>query len=60
MNTDNSFITAAIVYLNHETNGTACDKSEKHILSEFSYSEERDTPYFKSITVIVMINHSML
>lgn len=59
MNTKDSFV-VAIVYLNHETNRTACEKREKHILCEFSYSGGRDTPSFKNITVIVMINHSVL
>lgn len=60
MNTKDSFVVAAIVYLKRETNGTACDKREKHILCVFSYSRGRDTPSFKNITVIVMINHSVL
>lgn len=60
INTKDSFVDAAIVYLNHERNGTACDKREKHILCEFLYSRGRDTPSFKTITVIVTINHSAL
>lgn len=60
INTKDSFFDAAIVYLNHETNGTAYDKGVKHMLCEFSYLGGRDAPSFKNITVIVMINHRVL
>lgn len=60
ISTKDSFFDAAIVYLNHETNGTAYDKGEKHMLCEFSYLGGRDTPSFKNITVIIMINHRVL
>lgn len=56
INRKDSFLDAAIVYLSHETNGTACDKREKHIQCEFSYSGGRDSTAFKNITLTVTIN----
>lgn len=60
MNTEDSFVDTAIVYLNNEKNETACHKREKIILCEFLYSGGRDILSFNNVTVFVMINHSML